>query len=44
VSTLEQLLNAHIEQPLVGPPVVNVWRVEHGVGKTVDRWRQSLAG
>ncbi len=24
VSTLQQLLDAHIEQPLVGPPVVNV--------------------
>ncbi|MBU0521359.1 MAG: potassium-transporting ATPase subunit KdpC [Gammaproteobacteria bacterium] len=24
VSTLQQLMNAHIEQPLVGPPVVNV--------------------
>ncbi|AKJ99526.1 MULTISPECIES: potassium-transporting ATPase subunit KdpC [Pseudomonas] len=24
VSTLEQLLDAHVEQPLVGPPVVNV--------------------
>jgi K+-transporting ATPase ATPase C chain len=24
VSTVEQLMNAHIEQPLVGPPVVNV--------------------
>jgi len=24
VSTLEQLMNAHIVQPLVGPPVVNV--------------------
>ncbi|WP_256591979.1 potassium-transporting ATPase subunit C, partial [Pseudomonas sp. HMWF006] len=24
VSTLQQLLDAHTEQPLVGPPVVNV--------------------
>ncbi|MNE83298.1 Potassium-transporting ATPase C chain [compost metagenome] len=24
VATLQQLLDAHIEQPLVGPPVVNV--------------------
>ncbi|WP_038860269.1 potassium-transporting ATPase subunit C, partial [Pseudomonas sp. R62] len=24
VSTLQQLLDKHIEQPLVGPPVVNV--------------------
>jgi K+-transporting ATPase ATPase C chain len=24
VASLQQLLDAHIEQPLVGPPVVNV--------------------
>jgi K+-transporting ATPase ATPase C chain len=24
VSTVQQLVDAHIEQPLVGPPVVNV--------------------
>ncbi len=31
VATLRQLLNAHIEQPLVGPPVVNVLQLNRAL-------------
>ena len=33
VSTLQQLLDAHIEQPLVGPPVVNVLELNMALEK-----------
>jgi K+-transporting ATPase ATPase C chain len=39
VSTLEQLMNAHIEQPLVGPPVVNVLALNMALEK-LYRWRR----
>ncbi|MCY1356857.1 Potassium-transporting ATPase KdpC subunit [compost metagenome] len=33
VATLQQLLDAHTEQPLVGPPVVNVLELNRALEK-----------
>ncbi|MNF17610.1 Potassium-transporting ATPase C chain [compost metagenome] len=33
VATLQNLLDAHIEQPLVGPPVVNVLALNRALEK-----------
>jgi potassium-transporting ATPase KdpC subunit len=33
VAKVEQLMNAHIEQPLVGPPVVNVFELNVALEK-----------